>query len=697
MFKLDFNIYDDVNQILCEIKFLTYKKIKYGNVSASFDIETSSFYVNKNKCATMYMWGFGLNGKVIIRRTWNEFVETMNFISKYYELNPETKRLIVYVHNLSYEFQWMRKWFSWYNVFAIDERKPVYAITTTGIEFRCSYVLTGYSLEKIGEHLTKYKVEKLSGALDYSIIRHTKSRITEQEYQYLLNDNLVVLAHIQESIEYYGNITRLQLTKTGFVRKACRDACFYENKSHHKSGWKYVEYMKYISRMQIKSQMEYIQMKNVFAGGFTHANSYYVNEILENVHSIDFASSYPYCMCAYEYPSTTCERVYPKNFKEFEEYLKSYNVIFDVTFNEIESCFEWEHYLSESKCEIEGQSVVDNGRVVYAKKLTTSLTEIDYQIVKKTYHWKNARYFNIRIYHKAYLPKDLILTILDYYGKKTSLKYVEGKEQEYQNAKENVNSIYGMMVTDIVRDENKYSGEDWFKESPDVEKILEKYNTSKNRFLFYLWGVYVTAYARRNLWIGILEMKEDYKYSDTDSIKFTNLEKHQAFIDEYNEMVVNNLKYMCNIYKIDFELTRPKTSKGVVKQLGIYEYEGCSQYFKTLGVKRYMTYKDEKLSFTISGVNKTKGVPYLLKEFNNNIIDIFNYFDEEFTIPDYATGKLTHTYIDEEFTMTIEDFEGVRCEIHEKSFIHLEPTTFTLSMSRTFIDYLKSIREDRYI
>ena len=174
-----------------------------------------------------------------------------------------------------------------------------------------------------------------------------------KEYQYLLNDNLVVLAHIQESIEYYGNITRLQLTKTGFVRKACRDACFYENGSHHKSGWKYVEYMKYISRMQIKSQMEYIQMKHVFSGGFTHANSYYVNEILENVHSIDFASSYPYSMCAYEYPSTTCERVHPKSMKEFEEYLKSYNVIFDVTFNEIESCFEWEHYLSESKCEIE--------------------------------------------------------------------------------------------------------------------------------------------------------------------------------------------------------------------------------------------------------------------------------------------------------------------------------------------------------
>lgn len=92
-------------------------------------------------------------------RTWGEFVTMMQTVSEVLGLNDKL-RLIVYVHNLSYEFQFLRKWFEWKRVFSIDLRKPIYAITTGNIEFRCSYLLSGYSLAKLGEQLMKYKCEK---------------------------------------------------------------------------------------------------------------------------------------------------------------------------------------------------------------------------------------------------------------------------------------------------------------------------------------------------------------------------------------------------------------------------------------------------------------------------------------------------------------------------------------------------------
>lgn len=244
---------------------------------------------------------------------------------------------------------------------------------------------------------------------------------------------------------------------------------------------------------------------------------------------------------------------------------------------------------------------------------------------------------------------------------------------------------------DIVRELFEYNSNVWETKTPNVKEEIEKYNNSLKRFLFYPWGVFITAYARRNLWTGILECKHDYIYSDTDSIKILNYEKHINYINRYNQIAINNLKEMCEYYKIDFNLCNPKTIKGKEKMLGIWDFEGVYSNFKTLGAKRYMFVKDSELSFTISGVNKKFAVPYLIEKFNNNFNDIFNYFNNDFYIPNDYTGKLTHTYIDDKIELNLKDYNGVSCHIKELSFIHLEKCDFSLSLSKTFIDYLKSI------
>ena len=197
--------FNNLDDILCEIDFVKKGKTqKISNVASVFDIEATSFYKGEEKQCTMYAWVFGLNGRCIRGRNWEEFLEVIDTLKKEYELSIN-KRLIIYVHNLAYEFQWFKRYFEWDNVFSLDTRKPLYAVTTDGIEFRCSYLLSGYSLESLGKNLTKYKVDKAVGDLDYRLLRHSKTPLTKKEWGYILKDGLVVMAHIQEEIESTNN------------------------------------------------------------------------------------------------------------------------------------------------------------------------------------------------------------------------------------------------------------------------------------------------------------------------------------------------------------------------------------------------------------------------------------------------------------------------------------------------------------
>ncbi|MFW3388507.1 UNVERIFIED_CONTAM: hypothetical protein RF648_21200, partial [Kocuria sp. CPCC 205274] len=47
--------------------------------------------------------------------------------------------------------------------FNIDNRHPIRACTTDGIEFRCSYMLTGLSLERAAKNLVSHTIQKIDG------------------------------------------------------------------------------------------------------------------------------------------------------------------------------------------------------------------------------------------------------------------------------------------------------------------------------------------------------------------------------------------------------------------------------------------------------------------------------------------------------------------------------------------------------
>ena len=246
------------------------------------------------------------------------------------------------------------------------------------------------------------------------------------------------------------------------------------------------------------------------------------------------------------------------------------------------------------------------------------------------------------------------------------------------------------MVTDIIRDTITYSNdEEWGLTKSNGQKEIEKYNNSRRRFSYYPWGVFITAYNRRNLWTGIIEFAEDYCYSDTDSIKGLNIEKHQEYIKEYNRICEIKLKAMCKYHNIDYSELLPKTIKGEVKPLGVWDYEGHYDTFKTLGAKRYMVQEGDTLSLTVSGVNKKTAIPYLLDKYS--IEECFAAFTEGLVIPAEDTGKLTHYYIDKEYTGVVTDINGVTYNYDSLSGVYLEPAVYEFDLSMEYMNFLKGM------
>lgn len=662
------------------------KRVEYYNVPAGFDIEVSSFYQGEkkpeNKRGIMYIWQFGIFNLVTTGRTWKEFEVLISMVQKILSLN-ENRRLVVYVHNLPYEFQFIRKHFDWEEVFILTERKPVYA-TTGGIEFRCSLKLAGgKSLANVAKDLQKYKVEKAVGNLDYEQIRTPLTPLTEKELLYCENDIRVILCYIQEKIEQDGDITKIPLTNTGYVRNYCRKECY--------SRWK--PYRKVMESLTLEAD-EYSQLKRAFQGGFTHANAHHVGKVLDKVGSHDFTSSYPAVMVLEKFPMAKAECISNGiNESELMELLITRCCLFDIEIWGLMPKLFHEHPISRYKCPVCENAIVDNGRIVMAEHIIITITEQDFFVYTEFYTWDRIEIKNLRTYQKNYLPKNFVQAVLNLYEKKTVLKDVEGKEINYMISKNMINATYGMMVTDPIRDELMYSDNTFYTIPKNIIEGIDRYNTNIRRFLFYPWGVWVTAYARANLFSGIIVMGDDYVYSDTDSIKSINTGRHEDYFNSYNVQILQKIEIASQYHNLDKSLFAPYTKNGKQKIIGAWDDEGVYDKFKTLGAKRYLTMKgvqstEPKYMITLAGSNKKKTMEYLVRTG-----DPFGNFNDGLSIPPENSGRLILTYIDNETVGTVVDMFGVPYEYCELSSIHMEKSEYNLSMSEEFVRYLEGLRD----
>lgn len=690
------------------------KKRSYYNIPVTFDIESTNAYIDHvtgeciearqivkmkendskkfdalryEKVSFMYVWQMSIDDKLFLGRTWKEFLDFIEAIRKKFNLSNK-RYLIIYVRNLEFEFQFIKKMFKWDNVFATDPHKVLYARTIDGLEFKCSYFLAGCSLETTGKNLVKYKAEKQTGKLDYNKIRHSNTPLTNDEISYCLYDVIVDSNFIRESMENEkdSNILRIPYTKTGYVRRYVKE--------HVLDRMCKLEYQKTVFKFTMDLD-KYAQLKRCFMGGFTHSSALNTGVTFENVHSQDFTSSYPACLLLEKYPMNKGRRYKPKSYDDFIQKTKTYCCIFDISFINLRmKDGVIENIISESKCFKKENIIVNNGRIVEADIISITLTEIDFECICQFYDFDKIKISNMWIYEKGYLPKQLLECVLHFYKGKTELKDVDGKEIEYQILKGMLNAIYGMMVTDPIRPLIEFVNDTFTVSYENMQEAIDVYNTKYDRFLVYEWGLYCTAYARRNLFTAVKELGIDFIYADTDSVKYLNHQKHKEYFENYNKLIEQKIKLVCKEYEFDEKDFSPYTIKGEKKTIGVWDKEPVYLKFKTLGAKRYAYETAEKgVNITVAGLNKKVAVPFIKDLAKTKNMSFFDCFNDELFVDGEHSGKLLHTYIDDVKNFFVTDYLGEKLEVTSLSSVHLEPSSYSLSLPNLYKMYINHIRQ----
>ena len=711
---------DKVSRLISTYKVYSIKHSKrYAfNIPIALDTETTSYVTTSNeKVGWCYIWMFRFGDPLdessiaVYGRSMDVFDKFLTEISNRLKLIEKNRTIIVYVHNLGFDFEFIREKFIITDQLHTDTHNPVFVRELRNFEFRDSLILSGgMSLKKIGDELNNGLSKKV-GDLDYSQVRTPETPLTETELGYCQGDIDVLAAYIQSQIEHYKNITHIPLTNTGRVRVYARNSIY---KSH--SQGVYVRYRELMDKCVLTPD-EYAQCQNAFYGGYTHANAKYTGQILHNVASYDFTSSYPAVMLTERFPMGSPEHKDSMTFDEFRELINDplHCCIADIQMSDV-----WikddvgDAYLSNNaeKNRIENP-VMDNGRVRHCDKIAMTVTDVDMKIIAQCYDWDKISIKNVLIWESDYLPTALISVVLDLYKTKTTLKGVQGAEKEYSVKKGMLNSMYGMCVTRILRDEIKVDGFEW-KTVPltDDEKVsnISKNNASKVRFLYYPWGVFITAYARKNLWTAIKALGDDYIYSDTDSIKvFADSPKLQDYLEKYQQDLDSKIDFMIRKRsKFTREDLSPLTVKGVPKPIGVWDFEGTYQSFKTLGSKRYICWDGKHLKPTVAGIKPFKLGQYLTEQaqkdngnsvissvfgvINENIVNrSLNAFTDGLHVPETQTGKLGSFYC-HDVNLTVTDCYGQKCDIWQKYGVCLQPVDFTLTMTDSYLDLIKQIQ-----
>jgi len=597
-------------------------KRNYLNIVTAFDIETT-LLDNQQSIMYIWQWQFG-NDTTVIGRYWSEFTDLQKRI---HSALPDDTWLVVYVHNLSFEFQFLKGVYEFLpdDVFAIASRKILKCDMHHCFEFRDAYRLTNMSLKEFTAAF-HVKHSKLSGEeFDYSQKRYPWTSLTDRQLEYCINDVWGLVEAVQALMARDGDtLFTIPLTSTGYVRRNAKRAM--RNGIHH-------NFVKSI----VPDYELYKALREAFRGGNTHANRFFSGDIVRDVHSADRSSSYPAVMCNCNYPMSIFIPILESDLNL--EYVsrcitirhKALLLRVGIKNLKLKDYFWGCPYLSRDKCRNlhNASDTVDNGRILSAEYLETTITDIDLKIILQEY---DGELIILQGWYSSYkpLPQPLIDEVISYYRDKTALKGNDEQRIYYDKAKALLNSLYGMMaqdpvkakqifqqvgdyetaITQVVMDD-RISYEEKEEQIKQIEKaILE--DSNKKAFLAYQWGVWVTAHSRAALEEGIRLVHDtpgaEFIYCDTDSVKYTG----EVDWTDYNKARVAEC-IESGAYADD--------AKGKRHYMGVFESEDnpdtgvAYAEFKTLGAKKYAYCETVggPVHCTIAGVNKTLGGPELDK------------------------------------------------------------------------------------
>ena len=588
------------------------------NVYTAFDIETSILWLNEDKLlydvhSFMYVWQFQLEEYTVKGRTWEEFFSWLDVLKAAIQKIRDNNNLsvnpllVVWVHNLAYEFQWLSGLYPFKNeeVFFTDVRKPIYCRMFDTFELRCSYIQSNMSLSALCKQTGVE--QKLSGQkFNYDKLRFPWTKLTKFEEEYTTIDVKSLVEAMKYRVSRGGdNLQTVPLTSTGYVRRECKEALKDQ----------------FLDMRELKpAEREYRLLRKAFRGGNTHANRYFVDKIVSNVFSYDISSSYPTQQLTQLFPIKPfkwldIEHKTPQNrIKRVLQFIGlGYAVVGTYQFKNLRLKNHREPipYISLSRCHAMGNDdyelLLDNGRILECGYIEISLTEIDLEIVLDQYEFDSIDVIECMIAQKDYLPAAYREVIQNYYNKKTALKGDDSEDGKYMymKSKNMLNAVYGMSATDPVHQDIYYQDGNYKVSSYEDFTQDELLKLLKNAAFPYQWGVYTTALARKQLQDAIKLCGDRIVYCDTDSVKVVG----DININILNEKLMRKA-IQSKAYADDMN--------GKRHYIGIFESDGHYDEFITQGAKRYAYSVNGKIGITVAGVskkiNEDTGISFAVEE-----------------------------------------------------------------------------------
>ena len=687
--------------------------------------------------------------KVFSGRTWDEFeffLDRLTRLVRMYAIYPlrtiltvphsdlmdgaqlarGNVKMFMGIHNLGFEYQHLR---NSYNqdfckvsrksrmapTFARKPRKPMKTMIDTNkvkVELRDTFSLTQKSLAQWCED-EDLPVKKLPEPKDYYLHARTPiSNLTQEDKLYSIQDVVSMVYGLDKYREKYELLQLIPLTQTGTVRRVCVKEIAMKN-PHWSSQC--------IDILQNYDLDFFNRMLQCFAGGWTHGNALYTGKKFYGkdyggvaAKHFDFASSYPNVMTNRMYgigPFEACDVAEFDKLSsvDFNTNNYEYHFIAHIKVYNFQSRTN-NTFWSSSKCipltlkGIDGdEPTIDNGKIFNAGEAEIVITGIDWQIFRQAYDIESFEVMELWKSKAGYLCYEEIETILKYYAYKTTLKEGPADETEeqktirlskYNESKQFVNSIYGVNVYKMFSDQVKFTENGWEVDplTPEMFYQIVSDNTKGDKifqqFTVFQVGVFVTAWARFNLWSIILDADEYVLYGDTDSL-FIRTGFDMSVIDKYNthnaelqeECVSWHQNHGYNLTIYDY---CPKTLSGKVKRLGIFAEEPDALDFTYLGAKRYcqrfVEKGKEKVECTVAGLPKEAGALKVksIDDFNNDTV--WNCKE---------SLKQTAIYNDNQPYFYVTDEDGLTYRCDDRYGVCIMPVPFDMSMSGDYKLFLK--------
>ena len=648
--------YQELVNYLCDMPTIYdgRERKRYIKCGAGFDIETSKLEwgvddgreVEMFQASYCYHWQFSIGDKVYGGRSLDSMQVFFEAIVK--ALNKWQLYFIVWDANLGFEFNhcknhWCKLGLS--KIFAKERRNPLKLHIGEYLEMRECIGLFGHSLADIAKNYCK--TQKAKGDLDYSLIRLSRTPMTETEISYCYND-VKILAELGDYVfrNFYGKNRALPLTSTGFIRNMIKQRI------------PNIKAVKKEIREWLPDEFLYNDFrKYLFKGGICGTNIVYMNQTLENVVCADLTSDYPACMLHRVYPIGKPTEIPTKAFmlKDGVPYIGLFRFV-NVHSKTTHSIISQHKTLNRVEIEDhvlnhDDTTTIDNGRIYKTPALELYLNDVEFKAFVKAYDFDESESKCLRAWRfpkYAKLPRYVLDVLEEQYLKKENLKSTGQKNtQEYKDAKAFVNGIFGMMCTSIYTeifefDENGNIIEQVDEDGHIVSKSFNE--ATKGMFLSPFWGYWITSYARYILTDAITQFPECIVQYDTDSLYYLKDKKRtpllEKYLHEYNE----------RIYKLNDNLFN---SNPHFRDLGAWEIEKPYAHFKGLGSKRYIHDDVDKdgnpvIAQVISGCRA--GTLQAQLEYNNQVngtnLTAYDFFKEGMIIDAQHSRKLVSTYVD---------------------------------------------------